>query len=49
MTQEEYNKVVEIIKSHQVVIVDTSNRPRRLVLTAMGLDKVKEDLKKLVK
>ena len=48
MTKEEYEKVIETIKKHQVVIADSCNRPR-LALTTLGLVKVEEDLKKLIK
>ena len=49
MTPKEYRKVLEIINDAMVVIHDSLTYFPRLVLTTQGLDKVKKELKGLVK
>lgn len=48
MTQKEYKQVIETIEKYMSVLHESPYNPR-VVLTSLGLSKVKQELKAMVK
>lgn len=49
MTNKEYKQVIDTINKNMVVLPDYMTNLPRVVLTQLGLSKVKEELKELIK